>query len=114
MLRSVAAPARSVNSRRINPTRFAPRQSTSIQSVRQQTRRYSTEQKPTVGPVGDENKISKYPGAPGVPFTEKMKFVHSFEPFPIYRVMDVNGKILDESQIPKEVKLEDFFSNISH
>lgn len=47
-----------------------------------------------------------YPGAPGVAFTSELKFRDSAEKFSIYRVMDSEGRVLDQSQIPKDLSDE--------
>lgn len=48
----------------------------------------------------------RFPGAPNCQFTEKMEFTDpsKVEPMPVYRVMDRQGKVIDESHDP-QVKL---------
>ena len=45
----------------------------------------------------------RFPGAVNSNYTEKMSFVDpdDGEAIPVYRVMDRNGKVLDESHDPK-------------
>lgn len=50
--------------------------------------------------------LSKYPGAPNVPFTSELLIKGSFDKFPIYRVMDPEGRVENKDHIPKELTNE--------
>ncbi|KPJ11523.1 2-oxoisovalerate dehydrogenase subunit alpha, mitochondrial [Papilio machaon] len=75
-----------------------------LNSLRQASRLLSTHTRPDVCQNGG---ISEFPGAKA-PYVNEIKFLNenSYDPIPIYRVMDSNGRVIDsreEPNIDKEI-----------
>nr|NP_001299763.1 2-oxoisovalerate dehydrogenase subunit alpha, mitochondrial [Papilio xuthus]BAG30755.1 similar to CG8199 [Papilio xuthus] len=69
-----------------------------LNSLRQATRLLSTHTRPDVCQNGG---TSEFPGAKA-PYVNEIKFLNenSYDPIPIYRVMDSNGRIIDSREEP--------------
>ncbi|XP_013166355.1 PREDICTED: 2-oxoisovalerate dehydrogenase subunit alpha, mitochondrial isoform X1 [Papilio xuthus] len=69
-----------------------------LNSLRQATRLLSTHTRPDVCQNGG---TSEFPGAKA-PYVNEIKFLNenSYDPIPIYRVMDSNGRIIDNREEP--------------
>ncbi|XP_013189502.1 2-oxoisovalerate dehydrogenase subunit alpha, mitochondrial [Amyelois transitella] len=70
-----------------------------LQALRQGTRLLSTQNIPNVAQNG--GKVAEFPGVKA-PYVTEMKFLNetSYDPIPIYRVMDNNGGIVDSREEP--------------
>lgn len=65
------------------------------------TAQFSTS-RPVLRALSTEDARSLYPGAPNVCFTSELKFRDSAEKFSIYRVLDSEGRVVNQDHIPKE------------